>query len=93
MEIAAVKFAARLHDRLAEEAAEVEKLKVSIQVSSQVKHLAVIEATICVKKERGLLRADLDRAGATTALEGWRCKTSTRRRSKIATTRSGGSKT
>jgi len=38
-------LAAKLHDHRAEKAAEIEKLKASIQASGQAKQLAVIEAT------------------------------------------------
>lgn len=66
--IAESKLAAKLQDQLAEKAAEVEKLKASIQASEQSKQLAVIEATTRVEKERDRLKADLELAEAQKAL-------------------------
>ena len=68
VELAEAKLAAKLHDQLAETAAEVEKLKASIQASDQAKQLAVIEATTRVEKERDRLKADLELAEAQKAL-------------------------
>jgi hypothetical protein len=66
--LAEAKLAAKLQDQLAEKAAEVEKLKASIQASEQSKQLAVIEATARVEKERDRLKADLELAEAQKAL-------------------------
>ncbi|GAA1734622.1 hypothetical protein [Microcella frigidaquae] len=66
--MAEAKLAAKLQDQLAEKAAEVEKLKASIQASEQLKQLAVIEATTRVEKERDRLKADLELAEAQKAL-------------------------
>lgn len=68
VELAEAKLAAKLQDQLAEKAAEVEKLKASIQASEQSKQLAVIEATTRVEKERDRLKADLELAEAQKAL-------------------------
>ena len=68
VELVEAKLAAKLQDQLAEKAAEVEKLKASIQSSDQAKQLAVIEATTRVEKERDRLKADLDMAEAQKAL-------------------------
>ena len=62
VELAEAKLAAKLHHQLAEKAAEVEKLKASIQGADQAKQLAVIEATTRVEKERDRLKADLEMA-------------------------------
>lgn len=61
-------MAVSLQDQLAAKAAEVEKLKASIQASEQSKQLAVIEATTRVEKERDRLKADLELAEAQKAL-------------------------
>jgi len=68
VELAEAKLAAKLQDQLAEKAAEVEKLKVSIHAAEQAKQLAVIEATTRVEKERDRLKADLELAEAQKAL-------------------------
>lgn len=68
IELAEAKLAAKLNDQLAERAAEVEKLKASIQASDQAKQLAVIEATTRVEKERDRLKADLEMAEAQKSL-------------------------
>lgn len=68
VELAEAKLAAKLMDQLAEKAADVEKLKASIQASEQARQLAVIEATTRVEKERDRLKADLELAEAQKAL-------------------------
>ena len=68
MRLAEAKLAAKLQDQLAEKAAEVEKLKASIEASDQAKQLAVIVATTHVEKERDRLKADLEMAAAQKAL-------------------------
>lgn len=68
VELAEAKLAAKLQDQLAAKAAEVEKLKASIQASDQAKQLAVIEVTTRVEKERDRLKPDLEMAGAQKAL-------------------------
>ncbi|MGV3733273.1 MAG: hypothetical protein ACO1N6_07735 [Microcella sp.] len=58
----------QLTHQLAEKAAEVEKLKASIQASEQSKQLTVIEATTRVEKDRDRLKADLELAEAQKTL-------------------------
>lgn len=69
VELAEAKQGAKLQQELAAKAAEVEKLKASIQAGDQAKKLAVMEATSAIEKERDRLKADLELTEAQKALQ------------------------